>query len=253
MATVSARRVAPRSGPESSFHEFERAVMGLVHAGCCAAPSLSVLRGQPAPPLQQNTEFRRLGRNAWIDTLSPREPILPTIRGAFVLPDVTVAHADRPDEEHVDVLVSQANIDRITPTGTAVLPPGATVFERARGSFVSSALIDMHVHMPPANPLRLTDIFLLQTLRHGITVVRDAGDTDGTATPAALARVASGALPGPEIHYAYGFVNSPPARWSNSFVYDDPALAPGIIKRLQFLGATWVNRTRTSISRGSMH
>jgi hypothetical protein len=240
MATVSACSVAPRSGPDDTFREFERAVLSLVHGGCCATPSLSVTRRQPAPPLRHNSKFRRLGHNAWIDTLSPREPILPTIRGAFVLPNVTVAHADGPDQEHVDVLVSQANIDRITPTGMADLPPAATVFEHARGSFVSSALIDMHVHMPPANLLRLTDLFLLQTLRHGITVVRDAGDPDGTATPAALACVASGALPGPEIHYAYGFVNSPPARWSNSFAYDDPAQAPRIVKRLQFLGATWV-------------
>lgn len=240
MTAVSSRNLAPRSMPDGTFHEFERAVMSLVHGGCCATPSLSVMRRQPAPPLRENTKFRRLGRDAWIDTLSPREPILPTIRGAFVLPDVTVAHADEPDEEHVDVLVSQAKIDRITSTGTANVPAGATVFERARGSFVSSALIDMHVHMPPANLLRLTDIFLLQTLRHGITLVRDAGDADGTATPAALACVASGALPGPEIHYAYGFVNAPPARWSNSFVYTDPAQAPGIIERLQFLGATWV-------------
>jgi len=239
MATVSARNAAPRSGPDASFHEFERAVMSLVHGGCCATPSLSVMRRQPAPPLRENTKFRRLGRNAWIDTISPRDPILPTIRGAFVLPDVTVAHADRPDEQHVDVVVSQANIDRITPTGIANTPPGATVFEHARGSFVSSALIDMHVHMPPANLLRLTDIFLLQTLRHGITVVREAGDPDGTSTPAALACVASGALPGPEIHYSYGFVNAPPARWSNSFAYADPAQAPGIVKRLQSLGATW--------------
>jgi hypothetical protein len=240
MAVVSASSADRPSGPDGTFHEFERAVMSLVHGGCCATPSLSATRLQPAPPMRQNTKFRRLGRDAWIDALSPRDPILPAIRGAFVLPDVTVAHADRPDEEHVDVLVSQASIERITPTGTADLPPGATVFERARGSFVSSALIDMHVHMPPANLLRLTDIFLLQTLRHGITVVRDAGDPDGTATPAALACIASGALPGPEIHYAYGFVNAPPARWPNSFVYDDPAQAPGIIKRLQFLGATWV-------------
>jgi hypothetical protein len=190
--------------------------------------------------MRQDSKFRRLGRDAWVDTLSPRDPILPTVRGAFLLPDVTVAHADRSDEVHVDVLVSEANIDRITPTGAPDLPAGATLFEPARGSFVSSALIDMHVHMPPANLLRLTDLFLLQTLRHGITVVREAGDTDGTATPAALACVASGALPGPEIHYSYGFVNSPPARWSNSFVYDDPAQAPHIIERLRSLGATWV-------------
>jgi hypothetical protein len=240
MAAISSRYEAPRAGPDETFHEFERAVMSLVHGGCCATPSLSAMRAEPAPPMRKNTKFRRLGRDAWIDTLSARDPILPTIRGTFVLPDVTVAHADRPDEEHVDVLVSQANIERIAPTGAANLQASATVFERARGSFVSSALIDMHVHMPAANLLRLTDIFLLQTLRHGITVVRDAGDPDGTATPAALACVASGALPGPEIHYAYGFVNSPPARWPNSFAYDDPAQAPDIIKRLQFLGATWV-------------
>lgn len=240
MATVSSSSVAPSTGPDGSFHEFERAVMSLVHGGCCATPSLSAMRRQPAPPMRQDNEFRRLGRDAWIETVSPRDSILPTIRGAFVLPDVTVAHADRPDEEHVDVLVSQAKIDRITPAGRLKLPSVVTVFEGARGRFVSSALIDMHVHMPPANLFRLTDIFLLQTLRHGITVVRDAGDPDGTATPAALARVASGALPGPEILYAYGFVNAPPARWSNSFVYDDPAQAPGIIARLQFLGATWV-------------
>jgi len=231
---------APRSGSDGTFDEFERAVMSLVHGGCCATPSLSVVRRRPAPPLRHNTKFRRLGRDAWIQTVSPRDPILPMIRDAFVLPDVTLAHADRPDEEHVDVLVSAGKIDRVTPTGTETLAPGATVFEDARGNFVASALIDMHVHMPPANLLRLTDIFLLQTLRHGITIVRDAGDPDGTTTPAALACVASGALPGPEIHYAYGFVNAPPARWSNSFVYDDPAQAPGIIKRLQHLGATWV-------------
>jgi hypothetical protein len=175
--------------------------------------------------MRQNTKFRRLGRDAWIDTLFPRDPILPAIRGAFVLTDVTVVHADRPDEEHVDVLVSQANIKRITPTGMADLPPGATVFERARGSFVSSAL---------------TDIFLLQTLRHGITVVRDAGDPDGTATPAALASIASGALPGPEIHYASASRTPRQRARRTRSCYEDPAQAPGMIKRLQFLGATSV-------------
>lgn len=147
LSPTSARRV----GSDSTFHEFERAVMSLVHGGCCATPNLSVARRQPAPPLRQNTPFRRLGRDAWMQTLSRRDPILTTIRGPFVLPDITVAHTDRVDEEHVDVLVSQGNIDRITPTGTASGPPGASVIEHARGGFAASALIDMHAHMPPAN------------------------------------------------------------------------------------------------------
>jgi hypothetical protein len=149
MTAALSRNSAHPSGPDHTFHEFARAVMSLVHGGCCAAPSLSVMGRKPAPPLRQNTKFRRLGREAWNQTVSPRDPILQTIRNAFVLPDVTVAHTDRPDEQHVDVLVSQGNIERITPTGAANLPPGATVFEHVRGGFVSSALIDMHVHMPP--------------------------------------------------------------------------------------------------------
>ncbi|MFR9768326.1 amidohydrolase family protein [Nocardia sp. SC052] len=223
-----------------AFDQFCRAVMGLVHESCCAAPSLSVVRSRPAQPMRQNSLFKRLGRDAWTETVSTRDSILPTIRGAFVLPDVTIAHMDRPDAVHVDVYVVDGRIDSITPAGAMQPPPQATVFEEARGGFVASALIDMHVHMPPDSVLRLTDLFLLQTLRHGITVLRDAGDTDGTATPAALASVVAGALPGPEIHYAYGFVNSPPARWSNSFGYADPEQAPGIIDRLRHLGATWV-------------
>jgi hypothetical protein len=95
MAAVSACSVARPSGPHRTFHEFERAVMSLVHGGCCATPSLSATRPQPAPPTRHNTKFRRLGRDARIDALSPRDPILPAIRGAFVLPDVTVVHAER--------------------------------------------------------------------------------------------------------------------------------------------------------------
>jgi hypothetical protein len=230
----------PNTVPDSTFDAFSRAVGSLVHDGCCATPNLSLVRSRPAPPLRHNTPFRRLGRDAWSDTISRRDAILPVIGDGFVLPDVTIAHTDRPDEEHVDIHVSRGRIETIKPAGSAPPPGDVTVFDDARGAFVSSALIDMHVHMPPDNLLRLTDLFLLQTLRHGITIVRDAGDTDGTATPAALAAVLSGALPGPDIHYAYGFVNAPPARWSNSFVYDDPAQAPAIVKRLQRLGATWV-------------
>lgn len=64
MAAVSACSVARPSGPDDTFHEFESAVMSLVHGGCCATPSLSATRPQPAPPTRQNTKFRRLGRDA---------------------------------------------------------------------------------------------------------------------------------------------------------------------------------------------
>lgn len=238
MTVASPQDRAASCPPGVTFDQFRHAVMDLVLGGCCASPNVSAMRPRTAPPMQNNTPFRRLGRDGWIQTVPPRDPILPTIREKYVLPDVNIANTGVADVTHVDVLVSGARIDRITPNGAASPPPGAIVVEDARGCFVSSSLVDMHVHMPPANLLRLTELFLLQTLRHGITVVRDAGDTDGTATPAALAGVASGALPGPEIHYAYGFVNAPPARWPNSFEYVHPNQAPLIVKRLRRLGAT---------------
>jgi hypothetical protein len=253
MAAISPRNEAPHWGTDASFRQFEHAVMSLVHGGCCATPTLSAVRRQPAPPMRQNTKFRRLGHDAWLDTVSPRAPILPTIRGAFILPDVTVAHGNRADDKHVDVLVSQANIDRITPSGTADIPPSATVFEHARGSFVASALIDMHAHMSPANVLRLTDIFLLQTLRHGITIVRDAGDTDGTATPAALARVGSGRCP---VRRATTLTDSStPARRAGptpSRMAIHPK-RPTSSNGCSFLERHGSSHTRTWICRGSTH
>ncbi|AFU02936.1 amidohydrolase family protein [Nocardia brasiliensis] len=164
---------------------------------------------------------------------------MPVLTGRFVLPDVTIAHADEPDQEHVDVYVRDRLVDEIRPSGQ-LAAGDVTVIDDARGTVVTSALIDMHTHMPADNMLHLTDLFLLQTLRHGITIVRDAGDPDGTAIPAALSRVISGALPGPDIRYAYGFVGAAPARFPNAFSYDHPEQATEIVDRLLTLGATWV-------------
>ena len=233
----------PAAGGEPTgvtFDQFRHAVMDLVFGGCCASPSLSVMRSRSVPPMRNNTPFRRLGHDAWIRTVPPRDPILPAVSGAFVLPAVVIASSGAHDTAPVDVLVSGGRIERITPAGAAKPPAGARVVEHTRGCFVASSLLDMHVHLPAANALRLTELFLLQMLRHGITVARDAGDSDGTATPAALACVASGALAGPALHYTYAFVNAPPARWSNSFAYVDPEQAPLIVKRLQWLGASWI-------------
>src|SRR5436190_4432007 len=116
MTAALSKNGAQLSEPDGNFDEFRRAVMSLVHGGCCATPSLSVLRRKPAPPMRSDTNFRRLGHDLWIQTLFPRKPIVPTVN-AFVLPDVTVARYDRPDQEHVDVLVSRGHIDRIAPVG----------------------------------------------------------------------------------------------------------------------------------------
>ena len=138
-----------------------------------------------------------------------------------------------------DLLIADGRIaDRSAPGSRAY----AEIERRSEfsGSFVVPALADAHVHFPPDNILRLTKLFALLRLRHGVTLVRDAGDVDATATPAALALVLSGALPGPQIRYADAFITSGHARWSNSLHFDRPEQAAEIVARLVRAGAHWV-------------
>src|SRR5438105_770523 len=55
------------------------------------------------------------------------------------------------------------------------------------GCYALPGLVDMHVHLPPDNALKLTPGAALSYLAHGVTTVRDAGDLDGTAIDAANA------------------------------------------------------------------
>jgi alpha-D-ribose 1-methylphosphonate 5-triphosphate diphosphatase PhnM len=55
------------------------------------------------------------------------------------------------------------------------------------GCFALPGLIDIHVHLPPDNALKLTAGAALSYLAHGVTTVREAGDLDGTAINAACA------------------------------------------------------------------
>lgn len=237
MLTSDCRIEDATSSEAMTFSAFCGAIAGLQRGACCGHGG--VLAAVVSPPDRHDGAFKRLGFDAWRDRVRSREPRVPTVDGTYPLPDVTVLPRYDAARPHVDVEVRDGRIGRIQPTGTMSDPP-RRVLTAHRGAWVSAALADLHVHFPPDNVLRLTDLFLLQTLRHGVAMVRDAGDTDGTATPAVLTRLLSGELPGPEVQYAYGFVNAPPARWHNAFDYRHPSQAAAIVARLRFLGASWV-------------
>jgi imidazolonepropionase-like amidohydrolase len=223
---------------DPGWAEFRTAVHRLVHASCCgnggggALAAVPMARGQPH-------RFARLGYGNWSATIRPSRPHLPVRNDDYVLPDVMLVEPDKPAREHVDLHVANGRIADIRPTGEGSAHRSSIV-EKLRGHAVSPALTDLHTHLPPKNALNLTALFLLLHLRHGVVRTRDAGDIDGSATPAALKLLLSGALPGPEMHYAYYFVTTGRARWSNSLVYDHPDQAPEIIAQLQKVRATWV-------------
>lgn len=90
------------------------------------------------------------------------------------------------------------------------------------GHTVIPGLADLHVHFPPSTIPGQAEIFSLLHLRHGVTAVRDAGDTDGTSSAPARLGVAGGAFPGPRILACGPFVDGDPPLWSNSLVVHTP-------------------------------
>lgn len=227
----------PASAPATeiaSWEAFVTAVQVNLHASCCGAGGGgATMAARTAPPI-----LFAQGRAAWEASVRPRAPLLPWKGGRFVLPAVRLAEPGQAPLAPVDLLVDSGRIAGVMPAGT--IDAGAEVIEALRGHFVTPALTDLHVHMPAATALKLSPLFLLLTLRHGIVRVRDAGDPDGSATPTALALVRSGALPGPDIHYAYAFVGDGHARWGNTLRYADCTEAPAIVAKLQEAGASWI-------------
>ncbi|WDA39617.1 amidohydrolase family protein [Erythrobacter sp. BLCC-B19] len=224
------------STPGDDWPAFLDAAHQMTNASCCGGGgggSVPVAGAAARPPILLDQ-----GIAAWREGVRAARPRVPMERGPFVLPGVTLHEAGRAPEGPVDLLIAEGRVAGINPPGT--IGGAVRVVEALRRHVVTTALTDMHIHMPPDNILRLTPLFMLLNLRFGVVRARDAGDPDGSSTPAALSLVQSGALPGPQIHYAYAFVGDGRARWGNTIAMTHPDEAEGIVARLQFAGASWI-------------
>jgi imidazolonepropionase-like amidohydrolase len=90
------------------------------------------------------------------------------------------------------------------------------------GMFVLPGLVDLHVHHPPPSLPGQSELFALLELAHGVTSVRDAGDTDGQSTAPARDGVANDAFPGPRVFACGPFVDGDPPQWRNSLAARTP-------------------------------
>jgi len=90
------------------------------------------------------------------------------------------------------------------------------------GHTVIPGLADLHVHFPPSSVPGQAELFSLLFLAHGVTAVRDAGDTDGTSSDPVRAGLRSGAFPGPTVVSCGPFVDGDPPLWKNSLVARTP-------------------------------
>jgi len=119
---------------------------------------------------------------------------------------------------------SRAENRRVVVAGGAIESVGAARGDAGpwAGMFVTPGLVDMHVHLPPATVAGQTELFAFLFLYHGVTTVRDAGDTDGNATEPARQGIAEGRFPGPRISACGMFVDGEPPAWKNTILARNP-------------------------------
>ena len=112
----------------------------------------------------------------------------------FILTDVTVIEPTLSRDTKVTLRVVNGSIQR----GSDGIDGAVTIPELSH-TYVLPGLVDMHAHLPPDTPLKLSGYYSLLFLAHGVTTIRDAGDPDGTAVPAARQAIEDGEFPGPRI------------------------------------------------------
>ncbi len=128
-----------------------------------------------------------VGLGLWL-LLALRPPAGPMpVASAFTLRNVTLVNPLVEHRPGVSIRIADSRIvsigttearDRIDDGLRQSLDPLA-------GSYALPGLVDAHHHLPADTPLGLTDYFGILLLAHGVTVVRDAGDLDGTSIAAA--------------------------------------------------------------------
>jgi len=166
---------------------------------------------------------------------STSPPPRPLASGAFILPRMRVINPTQPAFT-ADVYVDRGRIVELREPNDP-RPAAFTVLEQCAGRYLLPGLVDMHAHLAGDNILRLGPHFLRLFLQHGVTTVREAGDADGSALPAARALLARDPSLGPRIVASFYFIGRPPFRWRNVLAYSQPSDAPRIIGRLQQVGA----------------
>ena len=169
--------------------------------------------------------------------LGLRRPPAPrcAAEGRFEITGVTSINPGRSRDPARSIAIADGTIASISPS--AASPPS----EHA-GCFALPGLIDMHVHLPPDNALKLTQGAALHYLLHGITTVREAGDLDGTAVDAARRLDRDGVHPVPRIFSCGPFVGAGKAMFRNTILLPDAgeAAAEAAARRVKATGASFM-------------
>ena len=158
----------------------------------------------------------------------------PVLHGRFDVAGVTAINPARGRQEAQSIAIADGEIAAIS-----AAKPTASEFS---GCFALPGLIDMHVHLPPDNVLKLTPGAALLYLLHGVTTLRDAGDLDGMTIDAAHRLSGDGVYPVPRLFYCGPFVGAGRAMFKNTVLMEDAsdASAEAAAQRVKATGATFM-------------
>jgi len=167
--------------------------------------------------------------------LRPPGPPRCFAEGRFQIAGVTVINPMHDRRARATLDISSGAIAGISDTHT--VPPSEFA-----GCFALPGLVDMHVHLPPDNALKLTQGAALLYLLHGVTSIREAGDLDGTAVAAARRLSSEAAHPVPRVFSCGPFVGAGRATFKNTILLEDasPAAADAAARRVKADGASFM-------------
>ena len=156
------------------------------------------------------------------------EPPEPFTQGDFSLTNVTLINPMQDRRPGANIGIRD---------GRLAIEPGLIVnsFDQYNDMYVLPGFIDMHTHLVANNRLNLTQHYGLLNLAYGVTTIRDAGDLDGTAVPAARELIASG-RPFPKLISCGAFVTKGAAVWPNTIAIDSPDQAESVVSELAAQG-----------------
>ncbi len=152
------------------------------------------------------------------------------MHGRFAIDGLTVINPMRGRQTGQTVAIEDGVISAISDTPL----PSPSEFA---GCFALPGLIDMHVHLPPDNALKLTEGAALSYLLHGVTTLREAGDLDGTAVEAARRLEREGIRPVPRVFCCGPFVGAGKATFKNTILLEDASEASADAAALQVKAA----------------
>ncbi len=156
--------------------------------------------------------------------LAPPTLVAP-VQEPRIITDVTILNPGAPDRIHQSIVIDAGRIIAIRPVAADDPAP------LCRGCFAMPGLIDAHVHTPPAMVLGNQQYFALLYLAHGVTSIRDVGQSE-SAIATFAGQLNGGLVPGPHMYRCGPVLDGNPPGWPVAQVVETAAQASQVVTQL---------------------